>query len=379
MSPGGITDRIDAWRAWWAVLLGVTVATAAAALTFPEAVYDEFLWRYFWGPVVADGNGATCAVRVDGATQLLGSDAACRTAAGVVAEPGYTTVSTIGYALILLFAVIGIYLGLVRYEVGTDPTFFFALVPFIFLGGALRAMEDATLAVPEGTAFVPSFPATAVLISPFIYVFVFVLVLLAMFSGIALERRGLIDSFGRYVVAVGSALVVLTLVYIAYLATRIPDLTLSVPMFLITLAGATAVTAAVHVGVIRFVPVVHEATGAIGPVIIWGHAVDGFANVLSLDWGDALGLGQSYGPKHVINELIVETMDAVQPAAVSAAIGTAWPFLLLKVAVATLVVWVFNEEMFKESPRFAILMLVAVLAVGLGPGTRDLLRATLGI
>ncbi|MFB6130654.1 MAG: DUF63 family protein, partial [Salinigranum sp.] len=46
---------------------------------------------------------------------------------------------------------------------------------------------------------------------------------------------------------------------------------------------------------------------------------------------------------------------------------------------ATFVVWVFEEDIFEESPRYAMLLLVAVLAVGLGPGTRDMLRATLGV
>jgi uncharacterized membrane protein len=40
---------------------------------------------------------------------------------------------------------------------------------------------------------------------------------------------------------------------------------------------------------------------------------------------------------------------------------------------------VFNDEIFEESPRYAYLLLIAILAVGLGPGTRDMLRATLAI
>ncbi len=379
MAVDRLRERVAPWQAWWAILVGTTLATAVGAVALPRTVYDGFLWRYFWGPVVADGNGVACAVRTDGSTELLVSDAACQAASGIAATPGYTTVSTVSYGLILLFAVIGVYLGLVRYGLGTRRRFFFALVPFIFLGGAMRAMEDATLAVPEGTAYVPEFPLTAIVISPFIYVTIFLLATFTIVSGLILERRGVIPSFTTYVVAVGSGLLALTLAYIAYLATQIPDLTPSAPMFVITLAGATVVTVVVQLATTRYTPVVHEATGMIGPVVIWGHAVDGFANVLSLDWGSALGLGQTYGPKHVINAFVVDTMEALQPAAVSDAIGTAWPFLVLKVAAATGVVWAFNDELFEDSPRFAILMLVAVLALGLGPGTRDLLRATLGI
>jgi uncharacterized membrane protein len=43
------------------------------------------------------------------------------------------------------------------------------------------------------------------------------------------------------------------------------------------------------------------------------------------------------------------------------------------------VLWVFEDEIFEESPRYTMLLLVAVLAVGLGPGTRDMLRATFGV
>jgi uncharacterized membrane protein len=43
------------------------------------------------------------------------------------------------------------------------------------------------------------------------------------------------------------------------------------------------------------------------------------------------------------------------------------------------VVWVFEPELFDETPRYSILLLIAVLAVGLGPGTRDMLRATFGV
>jgi uncharacterized membrane protein len=51
----------------------------------------------------------------------------------------------------------------------------------------------------------------------------------------------------------------------------------------------------------------------------------------------------------------------------------------VKVLAAIVVVWLFNDEILEESPRYAVLMLLAVLAVGLGPGTRDVLRATFGV
>ncbi len=59
--------------------------------------------------------------------------------------------------------------------------------------------------------------------------------------------------------------------------------------------------------------------------------------------------------------------------------GAAWPFLLVKLLAAVVVIWIFNEEVFEDSPRYAILLMITVVAVGLGPGTRDMLRATFGV
>jgi uncharacterized membrane protein len=80
-----------------------------------------------------------------------------------------------------------------------------------------------------------------------------------------------------------------------------------------------------------------------------------------------------------VNQFVVDVTGATLPTSVLAVTGDAWPFLLVKLVAATFVIWVFEESVFEESPRYTMLLLVAVLAVGLGPGTRDMLRATLGV
>jgi len=71
--------------------------------------------------------------------------------------------------------------------------------------------------------------------------------------------------------------------------------------------------------------------------------------------------------------------QSLQPASLSAVLGTSWPFLVVKMVVASLVLWLFTDEFMEESPRYSLLLLVAVTAVGLGPGTRDMVRVTFGI
>jgi uncharacterized membrane protein len=125
--------------------------------------------------------------------------------------------------------------------------------------------------------------------------------------------------------------------------------------------------------------VINEGTGLAGLVVLFAHAVDGVANVVAADWLDPLGIPVEYGAKHPVNRFIVDVTEGLQPAGLSAVIGTSWPFLVVKLVAATAVIYVFDRTIFEENPRYAIVLLVAIVAVGLGPGSRDMLRATFGI
>ena len=81
-------------------------------------------------------------------------------------------------------------------------------------------------------------------------------------------------------------------------------------------------------------------------------------------------------PKHPVNRFVQDVTGDLLPQSVTAVTGDAFTFLLVKLVAAVFVVWVFDEEIFEESPRFTFMLLLAILAVGLGPGTRDMLRAT---
>jgi uncharacterized membrane protein len=114
--------------------------------------------------------------------------------------------------------------------------------------------------------------------------------------------------------------------------------------------------------------------------VVWGHAIDGVANVIASDWTGAFGIpGPGYSAKHVVNRIIIDVTNAIQPAALTEIIGDSWTFLVVKLIVATAIVAVFDREFIEESPRYAIMLLVAIVAVGLGPGTRDMIRVALGI
>ncbi|MWG36732.1 DUF63 family protein [Halomarina oriensis] len=373
-------------RAWLAAFAAALAALVGGSLVLRNLVYDRFVWQYFWGPVYADAHNAACAVKQGGETRLLGSDACASVAAdAVVARPGYTVVSEIGYAVTLIFMLAGVLFLLRGLELGEDRTFFFALVPFMFFGGALRVVEDANnvAAATEGVEQAITYPLNALIISPVIYFVVFAITLATLVVAVFLDRRGVVDSYAPLVFGAGTVYLLATVGYIYALVTSglasrtdagfYPQVTVAV--VLLSLLIAVAVFGALR----RYEPGVVAGVGLIGFVVLFGHALDGVANVLAADWWQVLGLPFQYYPKHPVNSFIIDVTDRVLPPNVSDTIGDAWPFLLVKILAATAVIWLFDEEIFEESPRYAILLLVAILAVGLGPGTRDMLRATFAI
>ncbi|MEF8757690.1 MAG: DUF63 family protein [Halobacteriales archaeon] len=380
-----VLDRYDVSpvRAWLGAVVAVVVAIAVGAMALPRTVYDGFLWKYFWGPVHADAAAAQCAVRTPGGvTELFFTNSECAQQAGgaIVAVPGYTTVSTVGYMVVLLFMLVGVYFLLQRLDLRPYGKFLFALVPFMLFGGALRVVEDATdAAVGAGVEPALSYPLNTVLISPIIYGTVFVLALGALLLSKGLEYRDVTDTYYYPLGAMGAAALGLTLVHLMILAfTR--DYVDFYPAVLVVVVGlASLIAGGVYYAGEWYWPELNAGTGLLGVVVLWAHAIDGVANVVASDWTHVFGVGIEYGSKHVVNRLIIDLTNVVQPAWFTAAVGDSWPFLVVKVVVATAILALFDEEFMAETPRYGIMLLGAIVAVGLGPGTRDVLRVTFAI
>lgn len=366
-------------RIWTGAVAAVVAVLLGGSILFPDRFYGGFVWQYFWGPVFADANGALCAAWNGGTPQLLSSSEACAAAAEPVAYPGYTLVSEIGYALTLLGALAGVVFLLRRMELGERSRFIYPLVPFMLFGGALRVVEDANDQVPAGVDAAIQYPWNALIISPFIYVTVFVITLAALYASIWLWRNGHTDGYEVPLAAIGTGVLVATIAYLVVLAATTEFVEFH-PIFTVLTMGLSVVIAGGLWWLVReYVPVIASGTPVVGAVVLWAHSVDGVSNVLGIDWGAELGLAGDLVPKHPANRLIIDVAQAIVPEGVAAVIGTAWAFLLVKIVAALVVVGLFDEVMFEENPRFAVLLLIAVIAVGLGPGTRDMLRATFGI
>jgi uncharacterized membrane protein len=374
-------------QAWMATFVAGVVAVAGAALVFTERVYHGFLWRFFWGPVHADADGVDCYVRYTDGRLVPGTDAPYGCAGGayesaVVAEPGYTVISTLCYILVLLFMLAGVYLLLERFDLDPYDEFFYALVPFMLFGGALRTVEDAFVAAKRaGAAPALEFPASAVLISPFIYGTVFLIALGSFLLSKYLAAKDITETWTRPLGVLGTLSLAGAFGYLVVLSAMTSYVAFF-PSVLVVILGLAIVGAAVaYVAGDRYDESIHGGTGLMGLIVLWGHGVDGFANVIANDWTHVWDTGLQYSAKHPFNQFVMDTTNAIQGGQSIAGIyvGDAWPFAIIKLLVPLVIVAIFDEEFFEDSPRFAIMLLGAILAVGLGPGTRDMLRFAFGI
>ncbi len=370
--------------AWLGGLVAGVVALVVGSLAFTRTVFWGFIWRYFWGPIHADATGSRCAAYFPDQDQvILDPSAGCDPELlgnAFVAEPGYTITSEIGYMVVLVYMLIGVYFLLDRMDLRPYKEFLYALVPFMLFGGAFRVVEDSFDAAREAM-FEPalSYPLNTLLISPVIYGTVFLIALGALLVSKLLNQRGVTETYHYPLAGIGTALLVVTLAYLTYLSQTTAYVGFY-PMVLVTVVGlASLLAGGIYLLADRFTPVVVAGTGLVGLVVLWGHAIDGVANVLASDWTGAFGLDKVYGAKHPLNQYIVDFAHFIQPDWVTAMVGDSWPFLAVKLVVATAILALFDEQFVEDSPRYSILLLGAIIAVGLGPGSRDMLRVTFGI
>ncbi|WP_418281046.1 DUF63 family protein [Halorubrum sp. DTA98] len=102
-------------------------------------------------------------------------------------------------------------------------------------------------------------------------------------------------------------------------------------------------------------------TGGVGALAVFGHALDGVST--------AVGVSQlGFGERTPVSRAILE-LGGVPAVPV---LGEGWVFLLVKLAVASAIVWLFAEYV-REEPAEGYLLLGFVAAVGLGPGSHNLL------
>ncbi|MCJ7478681.1 MAG: DUF63 family protein [Candidatus Nanohaloarchaeota archaeon QJJ-7] len=305
----------------------VIIGLIAGIIAFPQIFYDRFIWKYFWGPIVADASG--------NATVVYN---------GVVAQSGYTLVNEIGYALLLIASIFILVRLLKRLDKGGERRFVLSFTPFVIGGGLLRVVEDS------GTV---SGPLEYLLISPLIYFTMFFIAVSGLLIAFYVERRTSVD-YRKIVFGLGTVFSTFIGIFLFF---SLPVMNLwMIPAAL----GITGILTFTVFGFNRITGNLEELVSAENLVVLSGHLLDGSATSLSIE---ILG----YGEKHPVVRLFIELT------------GSAYMFILLKLFVIGGIIYYLGKERDPDSPRFYNLILLGILAVGLGPGTRNLVRALFGI
>lgn len=386
------------------IFLGILTVIIVGYFLAPSVVYDQWIWKYYWGPVVADATGHSVSYN------------------GIVALEGYTLLSEVTYGVILVCALYGLYKLLKKLEIKIDWWFLLALLPYILFGPVTRVLEDTSyFTVP----FVYWF------ISPLIYLQTTLYVLLFLFLGYYLKKRAfskkktllilfviflLIDTVYTLLWFVdfrwGVSVIEPWFFYILSLIAFLPflyrlgkqqmmtintvifsgGLLIVLPCFFLIGRWVTGEPWSVSygsymnvfvliIGLVALILLIVYLTAWIfrdhdhiavfkSPLnlsMLGGHLIDGLTSYVSIY--DPLHMGlPSYIEKHPASNTLMEI----------------WPplFPLAKFLMIILVIYVFDvvfrEDLGKYS-RLINLLKIGIFILGISPGLRDLLRVTMGV
>lgn len=308
-------------------LLAAAALLGVAAWWFPEAVYDAFVWRYYYGPIVADAAG----VPVE--------------RGGVTAVAGYNLVNTLTWAVVLGVALWNLLDVFRRHRLSLERPLVYATVPTIVAAGTIRGLVDLDW-LPEPWAYL--------FITPNIYVVIAAVVLLALFAGVALERHPRAPArwprlrHWHVVALAGLGLLAVALAgLLPYLGSP------SGGALRWDLVGEVFLLAAALTAAVVLPARLARAPFALDPLYVlalFGQLVDGAQNYV--------GLREGYAAKMVgVNVLAGWLGDA--------------GLLATKLLVFAPALWYIKAKVEPDpqtSPDTVVLMLIAVLALGLAMG-----------
>jgi uncharacterized membrane protein len=386
------------------VFLGIITVIIIGYLLAPTLIYDQWIWKYYWGPVVADASGHSISYN------------------GVTASEGYTILSEITYGVILVCALYGLYKLLKKLEIKIDWYFCLALFPYILFGPVTRVLEDTNYF---------SEPIVYWFISPLIYFQTTLYVLIFLFLGYYLQKKTftrkktlfillsvfiLIDIlytiiwafgilYGAYIIEPSVFYVFSILAFLPFLYRYIKKQMMTVNtvifsggllvllpcLFLIgrwmtgnQWSGTYGTYLNVFFLVIGLVALIvflvyliawiyrkHDTMrvykNPLNLSMLTAHLIDGITSYVSIY--DPLSMGlPSYIEKHPASNSLMEL----------------WPplFPIVKFLLIIMVIYVFDVAYKKELTKYSRLvnlLKIGIFILGVSPGLRDLLRVTMGV
>lgn len=328
------------------VLSSIVIFVLAGLILFPTIFYDQWIWKYYWGPVVADASGGTAVYN------------------GVEAQEGYTIISEITYGFLVIIALYLIYKLLKKLEITVDWRFALALMPYILFGPVSRVLEDSGFFQP---------PVIYWFISPLIYFQIAFYAIFFLLLGWYLERRYKKSwiSTNKILFLGGLIFLVPSLVLIlGWILGFQWDSTTGVrfDVFLIVIGLVSIIVGLVYIFASKFKGS-KDLSAYKNPLnlsMLAGHLIDGMTSYISIK--DPFLMGLNYSEKHPASNFLLETWGPLFP--------------IVKFLLIIVVIYVFDilyKEELKNHITLINLLKIGILILGFSPGIRDLLRVTMGV
>ncbi len=247
---------------------------------------------------------------------------------------GYNMVNTIAYAIILIAALFAVYKILVKTGIKPDRKLWIDLLPFIFLGGALRALQDINFFDFLGVYH-------ALFVTPMIYIIIFLLA----FAGIMISkytRKNFIRYFG----------IMLTIISATLVAINVKN-----PLGFAMILAVAAVSYAILYFTLKYSKInMVGRLGSYNSQIIAAHLLDASAAFVAVS---VLG---GYKESSVFTSFLFSQLPG-------------WVFIPIKAAIILIVLHFIDKDS-KDETNW--LLKFAILVLGLGPGLHNLFSVFMG-
>lgn len=253
----------------------------------------------------------------------------------IVEGTGYNLVNTVTYALILIFLVYVVLKALNYLDIGLDRRLWINLVPFVILGGVLRALMDI--------GFFSSLGSWAyVFVTPLIYFLVFLLVFvpLVLVNVLGWSRKWL----GYY----GVVLLIAFSLAVVFNVSRVFDFTLVLAVAFVAFVLTWWLLK--RIGLESF-----NRVSGWSPV--FAHSLDASSTVI------AIAVVGGYVEQHVFPSLLFEYFSP-------------WIFIPIKLALVSAAIYYIDEGV---QGGWNWILKFMILVLGLGPGVRNMLVLLMGV
>lgn len=332
------------------LLLTIFLITLAiiivGVILFPSIFYDNWIWKYYWGPVVADASGGKAVFN------------------GVEAQEGYTIVSELTYGIIVVIALYLIYKLLKKLDIVVDWRFALALMPYIIFGPVSRVLEDSGYFNP---------PVVYWFISPLIYLQIAAYAISFLLLGYYIEKnyKSLRLSINKVLFIGGLIFLIPSFALIAswILGNRWNETSgVRFDVFLIvislTLFAVSLVYLFAHLYKKKKELIAYK--NPLNLTMLSGHLIDGLTSYISIK--DPFMMGLQYSEKHPASNFLLDTWGPLFPIV---------KFLLIIIVICVFDI-LYKEEL-KDYKTLVNLLKIGILILGFSPGLRDLLRVTMGV